>query len=106
METHRSQQQRWLRTMDEVIGTPSDRQFIFADGLSHPIYAERAPYWEQRFMAGRFHPNPFHPPHDRVRIKTMFGHDRRRIVTERVPAHLAHLPQYADGYWSYVEGFR
>ena len=106
METHRSQQQRWLRTMDEVIGTPNDRQFIFADGLSHPIYAERAPYWEQRFMAGRFHPNPFHPPHDRVHIKTMFGHGWRRIVTERVPAHLAHLPQYADGYWSYVEGFR
>lgn len=106
METHRSQQQRWLRTMDEVIGTPNDRQYIFADGLSHPIYAERAPYWEQRFMAGRFHPNPFHPPHGRVRVKTMFGNDWRRIVTERVPAHLAHLPQYADGYWSYVEGFR
>ncbi|WP_420331714.1 type IV secretory system conjugative DNA transfer family protein [Oceanicaulis alexandrii] len=106
METHRSQQQRWLRTMDEVIGTPNDRQFIFADGLSHPIYAERAPYWEQRAMAGRFLPNPFHPPHDRVRIKTMFGHDWRRVITERVPSRYAHLPQYADGYWSYVEGFR
>ena len=106
METHRSQQQRWLRTMDEVIGTPNDRQFIFADGLSHPVYAERAPYWEQRFMAGRFHPNPFHPPHDRVRIKTRFGHDWRAVITEHVPRQYAHLPQYADGYWSYIEGFK
>lgn len=106
MEGHRSQQQRWLRNMDEVIGTPNDSQYIFADGLSHPIYAERAPYWEQRVMAGRFHPNPFHPPHDRVRVKTRFSHEWRRIITERVPRQSAHLPQYADGYWSYMEGFR
>ena len=106
MASHRSQQQRWLRTPDEVIGTPGDRQYIFADGLSHPIYAERAPYWEQRWMAGRFHPNPYHPPHDRVRIKSRFGHVWRRVIRERVPGQYAHLPQYADGYWSYIEGFR
>jgi type IV secretion system protein VirD4 len=106
MQAHRSQQQRWLRTLDEVIGTPGDRQYIFADGLSHPLYAERAPYYEQRSMAGRFHPNPFHPPADRVRIKTLFGHDWRRVIRERVPGQYAHLPQFADGWWSYIEGFR
>jgi len=105
MQAHRSQQQRWLRTLDEVIGTPGDRQYIFADGLSHPLYAERAPYYEQRSMAGRFHPNPFHPPADRVRIKTLFGHDWRRVIRERVPGQYAHLPQFADGWWSYIEGF-
>lgn len=106
IETHRSQQQRWLRTMDEVIGTPGDKQYIFADGLSHPIYADRAPYYAQRAMVGRFHPNPYHPPADRVRIKTRFSHDWRRIIRERVPGQYAHLPQYADGWWSYVEGLR
>ena len=106
MQAHRSQQQRWLRTLDEVIGTPGDRQYIFADGLSHPLYAERTPYYEQRFMAGRFHPNPFHPPADRVRIKTRFGHAWRRMIRERVPGQYAHLPQFADGRWSTIEGFR
>lgn len=106
MASHRSQQQRWLRTPDEVIGTPADRQYIFADGLAHPIYAERAPYYEQRSMAGRFHPNPYHPPADRVRVKTRFGHAWRSVIRERVPAQYAHLPQFADGWWSYIEGFR
>jgi type IV secretion system protein VirD4 len=92
--------------MDEVIFTPNDRQYLFIDGVSHPIYAERAPYYEQRSMVGRYLPNPYHPPTDRVRIKTRFGHAWRRIVTERVPSRYAHLPQYADGYWSYVEGFK
>ena len=106
MANHRSQQQRWLRTMDEIIGTPGNKQYIFADGLAHPIYADRAPYFDQRSMAGRFHPNPFHPPNDRVRIKKRFGHEWRRVIREHVPARYAQLPQFADGYWSYIEGFK
>jgi len=41
-----------------------------------------------------------------VRIKTRFGHDWRAVITEHVPRQYAHLPQYADGYWSYIEGFK
>ena len=106
MAHHRSQQQRWLRTPDEIIGTPGDRQYLFVDGLSHPIDAEREPYYEQRFMAGRYLPNPYHPPLGRVQVKTLFGSKWRSVITEPVPSQYAHLPQYADGYWSFVEGFK
>ena len=106
LETHRSKQQRYLRTPDEVIFTPNDRQYLFIDGVPHPIDAERSPYWEQYAMRGRFLPNPYHPPTDSVQIKKRFGHERRRVITERVPSQFAHLPQFADGYWSYIEGFR
>ncbi|WP_300532438.1 type IV secretory system conjugative DNA transfer family protein [Maricaulis sp.] len=106
LEANRSQQQRELRTMDEVIFTLNDRQYLFIDGVPHPVYAERGPYWESYAMRGRFLPNPYHPPTDSVRIKTRLGHANRRVITERVPAQFAHLPQFADGYWSYIEGFR
>ena len=106
MAAHRSQQHRLLRTPDEILNTPSDKAYIFADGLPHPIYADRKAYWEQRFMAGRFLPNPYHSPLDRVRVKTRFGHAWRSVIRAPVPPELAHLPQYDDGYWSYVEGYR
>ncbi|MEO1193308.1 MAG: type IV secretory system conjugative DNA transfer family protein [Pseudomonadota bacterium] len=99
---HRHKQRRMLRTPDEVLNMRSDRQFIFADGLPGAVYAERAPYWRQRFMAGRFLPNPFHPPLDRVRIKKGFGMRWRPVVTEPVPPEFADYPQYQDGQWSYV----
>lgn len=106
MANLRTKQQRWLRTPDEILTMPGDRALVFADGLPGAIEARRAPYYEQRFMAGRFLPNPYHPPSDRVRVKTAFGMKERRVITERVPESYAHLPQYRGGYWSYVEGFR
>tara|TARA_A100001391_G_scaffold153410_2_gene111239 strand:- start:13104 stop:14711 length:1608 start_codon:yes stop_codon:yes gene_type:complete len=100
----RSKQQRLLRTPDEILNMPQDEQIIFADGLPGPVHAQRHAYYEQRFMAGRFHPNPYHPPTDRVRVKTRFGHAWRRVITEPVPAKFADYPQYRDGYWSRIEG--
>lgn len=97
-----SKQYRLLRTPDEVLNTPSDKQYIFTDGVP-PIYADRKPYYEQAFMAGRYHPNPYHPPLDRVQVKTRFGHAWRRVVTVPVPPAFAHYPQYRNGIYSYVE---
>jgi len=97
-----SKQYRLLRTPDEVLNTPSDKQYIFTDGVP-PIYADRKPYYEQAFMAGRYHPNPYHPPLDRVQVKTRFGHAWRRVVTVPVPPAYAHYPQYRNGIYSYVE---
>ncbi|MEM6277800.1 MAG: type IV secretory system conjugative DNA transfer family protein, partial [Pseudomonadota bacterium] len=48
-----SKQHRLLRTPDEVLNTPGDRAYVFVDGLGKPIYADRKPYSDQRFMAGR-----------------------------------------------------
>ena len=105
LQRHRTKQVRDLRTADEVLATPDDSQYIFCDPLSHPLYAQRMPYYEQRFMAGLFHPNPFHPPRDQVRIKTRSGFENRRIIEGAVPAQYTHLPQYQSRPYSYVEGF-
>ena len=101
---HRSKQHRALRTPDEVLNTPSDRLYLFADGLRHPVYAERQPYYAQRFMAGRYHPNPYHPPADRVRVKLAVGTGTRRVIREAVPARYAGYPQYRGGLWSRIGG--
>lgn len=101
-ESLRTKQHRLLRTPAELLVMPDDRQIIFADGISKPIWAGRRSYQEQRFMAGRYHPNPYHPPADRVRVKTLFGHEWRRVCREPVPPEFAHYPQYQDGTWSVI----
>lgn len=97
-----SKRQRLLRTPDEVLNTPPNKMYLFSDELLHPVYADRRAYIDQAFMAGRYHPNPYHPPVDRVRVKTWLGHAWRRVITEPVPLRFAHYPQYSNGYWSRI----
>ena len=94
--------QRSVLDADEVLGMPTDKMLVFTDGLAHPIYADRRAYYDQPFMAGRYHPNPFHPPLDRVRVATRGGFAWRHVVVEPVPRQFAHYPQYASGLWSRV----
>ncbi|MEM0928050.1 MAG: type IV secretory system conjugative DNA transfer family protein [Pseudomonadota bacterium] len=96
----RPKQHRLLRTPDEVLNMRPDRQFIFADGLAHPIEAQRRPYFEQAFMAGRYHQNPYYHDPRGIRVKSRWGHRHMRMVREAVPARFAHYPQYRDGYWT------
>lgn len=95
-------QQRNLITADEVM-TLSGKAIIFADNLPGPGILDRWAYYDQRFMAGRFHPNPHHPPADRVRVKRRFGHSWKRVIAEPVPPAFATYPQYSNGYWSRIE---
>lgn len=98
---HRSKQMRPLQTPDEVLNAAPNSAFIFADSVPHPIYAERKAYFAQSFMAGRFHPNPYHPPQDRVRIAGGLGTNRwLHVRKEPVPKRYAHYPQYVSGQWS------
>ena len=103
--TFRTKQVRRLRKSDEILRLPADHQFIQCDGLSGPIYAQRIPYWQQGWMAGRYHPNPYHPPCDSVLITFLDGEQSCPVVSEPVPAQYNHLPQYRDGNWSYISGF-
>ena len=93
---------RPLRTPDEILNTPPGKQYIFADGLNGPIYADRRAYYEQPFMAGRFHPNPYHPPQSHVQVMTPRGPQWRLVVVEPVPKRFSHYPQYRDGTWSRI----
>lgn len=103
---HRTKQARDLRTPSEILNMPGDRQFIFSDQIDKPIYAERRAYYEQRFMAGLFHPNPYHPPLSHVRVKTRFGMQARRILQSEVPDAYRHLIQYRTRPFTYVEGYK
>ena len=100
----KTKQLRLLRTSDEVINTPANRMYIFTDALPHPFYGCRRAYYDQKFMAGRYHPNPYHPPSTSVRVKSWMGHDHRAVIVEPVPQRFAHYPQYKGGYWSRIEG--
>ena len=98
----KTKQQRWLRTPDEILNTPGDKLYMFTDDLPKPAFPDRRVYFEQAFMAGRYHPNPYHSPFDRVRVRTRWGHETRRVILEPVPKAFMGYPQYASGMWSRV----
>ncbi len=103
---HRSSQPRKLITPDEVLALPSNRQIVFHSAM-RPILAHRYPYYSQPFMAGRYLPNPYHPPLDRVLITLPNGEQRwAEVVTEEVPEFFRGFPQFDNGSWSYVRGYK
>lgn len=100
---HRAKQHRLLRTPDEIMQTPDDKGYVLVDGVPHPIEIDRRPYFNEAWMAGRFMPNPYHPPHDRVRVKAGWGYRTLYLRDVPVPANLAHMPQYASGRMKILE---
>jgi type IV secretion system protein VirD4 len=94
-------------TPEEIMAMPEDRQILFISGKNLlPIFAHKYPYFTRPEMAGRYLPNPFHPPADSVEIMTARGTEVRRIIEEPVPPAFESFPQYQSGVWRYVEGFR
>ncbi|CAN0116910.1 unnamed protein product, partial [Chrysoparadoxa australica] len=100
---HQSKQQRQLMMPEEVMNMGSDTAIFLHEDVKYPISLERRPYWTQRNLAGRFLPNPYHPPLDRVRVMTRWGMRKRHVITEPVPARFAQYPQYRNGMWSRVK---
>ena len=106
-QTHQTEQARALLDPAELLKLPENKQILFVSGLGlNPILADRYPYWTRPEMAGTYLPNPYHPPHDRVKVRTRWRTKEARVITERVPSALAHLPQYQSGEWSYIAGYR
>lgn len=101
---HRSKQNRLLRTPDEVMQTPPTKGYAFVDGLAHPIEVDRRPYYGERWMAGRYFPNPYHPPANELRVKASWGHRTMKVCEVPVPANLAHYPQHAEGRMRVLKG--
>lgn len=100
--TNPNRERRMLRNPDEVMRMAPGHMYLFADGLSGAVYGEREPYWTQRWMAGRYHPNPYHPPLDGVTVQTRWGPRWRRVFARKVPEAYADYPQYADGIWTMI----
>lgn len=103
----RTKQARKLMTEEEILAMPEDRQILFISGRDlPPICAHKYPYFSQVSMAGLYLPNPYHPPHDRVRIATRWGSKWARVIREPVPHEFASSAQYQNGSWAYVEGYK
>ena len=106
-ETHRTKQARPLMSPDEVLALPEGKQVLFISGKNlYPMLADKKPYFKRREFAGRFLPNPYHPPSDSLAIPRILGTRRVRIITETAPYPYSEFPQYRSGRWRYVEGFK
>lgn len=106
-EAHQMIQGRALLTSDEALRLPNDHAIVYvAGGGCPPIYVARPTYFSMRCNAGRFHQNPYVGSPDSVQVRGLFGMKTARVIREPVPERFAHLPQYADGWWSYIEGYR
>jgi len=107
MEKMRNKQARKLMTEDEILAMPEDRQIVFIAGKTLPqIYAHKYPSFARAEMAGLYLPNPYHPPANAVRVATRWGTKTLRVIREPVPKKFESFPQFQNGSWVYVEGFK
>jgi len=86
---------------------PEDEQIIFISGQNiPPIKANKYPYFTRREMAGRYLPNPYHPPTDKVRVQGLFGKKWLRVNTVLIPQNYRLFPQYkGQTHLKQIEGF-
>ncbi len=94
----KSKQARAVMSPNEILALPEDRQILFVSGQNiKPIIANKYPYFTRKEMAGRYLPNPYHPPSDRVKVMTHSGAAWASVIETPVPDYLSHFPQYSTG---------
>lgn len=97
---------RALITPSEVLALPEDEQIAFISGRDLPPMREKKyPYYTRRELAGRYLPNPYHPPLDRVRVQGRLRPKELRVYTRDVPYKYRDFPQYASGTALEIEGY-
>ena len=101
---HQQKQARLLLTPDEILNLPPDRQIIKVEGMP-PILAYKKPYYERRDMAGKYMPNPYHPPEHKVRVRKRFWSGWAKVKTSKVPSKYRKFPQFSNGIYKYVKGY-
>ncbi|MFA6016282.1 MAG: type IV secretory system conjugative DNA transfer family protein [Gallionellaceae bacterium] len=104
MAEEKSIARRDLITPDEVLGLPPDEQVAFVGDRSlRPLRAKKRHYYDREDFAGRFLPNPYHKPYDKIDVRHKGKVVSCPVVSKPVPHDLAHLPQYQQGQMSVVE---
>ncbi|MEE9453115.1 MAG: type IV secretory system conjugative DNA transfer family protein [Paracoccaceae bacterium] len=106
---HRTRMRKALMEPEQLLNLDAGKMLVMARGYHlHPFIADKSPYFLQRRFAGHFAPNPTEEKDmQSVRVRTLWGMRRRRMIEAAAPQSLAHLPQYSGGRpMRYVEGFK
>ena len=103
-EQHQTKQPRKILEPDEVLNLPPSIMAAFMTDLPAMMLGHWVPYFERSDFAGLYLNNPSFGEH--VTLQTRWGKKQLRTIEEPVPGTLAHLPQYQDGTWRYVQGYR
>jgi type IV secretion system protein VirD4 len=88
-----------------VQNIPSDRMIIFTGKDCPPIYAQKLNYFDCSDMAGLYFPNPYHPPMNKVQVKTWYGRAWKEIIEIEPPHKFRDYPQYQGRKFRYVAGY-
>ena len=101
---HEQTIKRPLMTPDEILFRLRRNEMIVqADNVPYPILGNREDYYKDPSMTGFYHPNPYHPPRDRIKVPGRLLNRYLKVITEPVPQVFKHFDQYANGTWSYIE---
>lgn len=105
---HTRKMARALKTPDEILNMDPGKALVSASGYGiYPFEIDKVPYYTRKEYAGRYFPNPyFDRDMDHIRVRTRLGYQTRRVIREAVPDCFRDFPQYRNGEWQNIEGYR
>jgi type IV secretion system protein VirD4 len=105
--TYAEHMRRPVRAPDELLRMPSDEQVCFIgenDACLYPILMNKKPYYQTASMAGKYFPNPYHPPADKVLVRERTGDRWARVLEVDPPKAIRDWPQFQRGCKT-IEGY-